>query len=222
SFSDSKVNLVGAFGRSFFKFPNSFQKHREKPKKKKMKGKREVIRQNQFSNKSIFLYGFNSKNNHCKYLKFLPNTTEIFGFYEKFLQFFLFKFLRNLSKNLQIKNTPLIPISRRYLKILPTTEIFNFSEIFFGPIEILENLTQIILFLYIVKLVFILMKINRHKNLFRQYLLVFSKHIYLFFVYPVYVGTGNALNIIKIFWPDRKKLACLNFGTPIIKFKLCP
>ncbi|KAF0771733.1 hypothetical protein FWK35_00006373 [Aphis craccivora] len=27
------MNLVGAFGRSFFEFPNSFQKHREKPKK---------------------------------------------------------------------------------------------------------------------------------------------------------------------------------------------
>ncbi|KAF0759445.1 Uncharacterized protein FWK35_00013315, partial [Aphis craccivora] len=34
SFSDSKVNLVGALGRSFFEFPNSFQKHRENQKKK--------------------------------------------------------------------------------------------------------------------------------------------------------------------------------------------
>ncbi|KAF0746232.1 Uncharacterized protein FWK35_00031401 [Aphis craccivora] len=33
SFSDSKVILVGALGRSFFEFPNIFQKHREKPKK---------------------------------------------------------------------------------------------------------------------------------------------------------------------------------------------
>ncbi|KAF0699214.1 Uncharacterized protein FWK35_00033888 [Aphis craccivora] len=33
SFSGSKVNLVGALGRSFFEIPNSFQKHREKPKK---------------------------------------------------------------------------------------------------------------------------------------------------------------------------------------------
>ncbi|KAF0757145.1 Uncharacterized protein FWK35_00013362 [Aphis craccivora] len=31
--SDSKLNLVGALGRSFFEFPNSFQKRREKPKK---------------------------------------------------------------------------------------------------------------------------------------------------------------------------------------------
>ncbi|KAF0765268.1 Uncharacterized protein FWK35_00037028 [Aphis craccivora] len=32
--SDSKMNLVGALERSFFKFPNSFQKGREKPKNK--------------------------------------------------------------------------------------------------------------------------------------------------------------------------------------------
>ncbi|KAF0746001.1 Uncharacterized protein FWK35_00033765 [Aphis craccivora] len=35
SFSGSKVNLVGALGRSFFEIPNSFQKHWDKPKKKK-------------------------------------------------------------------------------------------------------------------------------------------------------------------------------------------
>ncbi|KAF0757232.1 hypothetical protein FWK35_00016377 [Aphis craccivora] len=33
--SDSKMNLVSALGRSFFEFLNSFQKRREKPKKKK-------------------------------------------------------------------------------------------------------------------------------------------------------------------------------------------
>ncbi|KAF0768478.1 Uncharacterized protein FWK35_00005814 [Aphis craccivora] len=32
--SNSKMNLVGALSRSFFEFPNSFQKRREKPKKK--------------------------------------------------------------------------------------------------------------------------------------------------------------------------------------------
>ncbi|KAF0771804.1 Uncharacterized protein FWK35_00005474 [Aphis craccivora] len=32
--SDSKMNLVGALGRSFFEISNSFQKRREKPKKK--------------------------------------------------------------------------------------------------------------------------------------------------------------------------------------------
>ncbi|KAF0755193.1 Uncharacterized protein FWK35_00020907 [Aphis craccivora] len=31
--SVSKMNLVGALGRSFFEFPNSFQKRWEKPKK---------------------------------------------------------------------------------------------------------------------------------------------------------------------------------------------
>ncbi|KAF0764426.1 hypothetical protein FWK35_00022048 [Aphis craccivora] len=30
--SDRKMNLVGALERSFFEFPNSFQKCREKPK----------------------------------------------------------------------------------------------------------------------------------------------------------------------------------------------
>ncbi|KAF0758455.1 Uncharacterized protein FWK35_00016391, partial [Aphis craccivora] len=29
---------------------------------------------NQFSTKSIFLYGCNSETNHCKYLKFSPNV----------------------------------------------------------------------------------------------------------------------------------------------------
>ncbi|KAF0712299.1 Uncharacterized protein FWK35_00038262, partial [Aphis craccivora] len=33
--SDGKMNLIDALGRSFFEFPNSFQKRREKPKKKK-------------------------------------------------------------------------------------------------------------------------------------------------------------------------------------------
>ncbi|KAF0763406.1 Uncharacterized protein FWK35_00014258, partial [Aphis craccivora] len=75
--SDSKMNLVGALGRSFFEILDSFQKHREKPKKKPA-----IFTQNQFSTKSIFFYGCNSKTNHCKYLKFSPNfyvsTTEIF------------------------------------------------------------------------------------------------------------------------------------------------
>ncbi|KAF0749895.1 hypothetical protein FWK35_00025865 [Aphis craccivora] len=32
--SDSKMNLVGSLGRSFFEFNNCFLKRREKPKKK--------------------------------------------------------------------------------------------------------------------------------------------------------------------------------------------
>ncbi|KAF0702576.1 Uncharacterized protein FWK35_00025123, partial [Aphis craccivora] len=62
---------VGALGRSFFEIPNSFQKRREKPKKNY--GKTGIFTQNQFSTKSIFLYGCNSKTNHYKYLKFSPN-----------------------------------------------------------------------------------------------------------------------------------------------------
>ncbi|KAF0764365.1 Uncharacterized protein FWK35_00010337, partial [Aphis craccivora] len=33
-----------------------------------------IFTQNQFSTKSIFLYGCNSKTNDCKYLKFSPNV----------------------------------------------------------------------------------------------------------------------------------------------------
>ncbi|KAF0760665.1 Uncharacterized protein FWK35_00014996 [Aphis craccivora] len=45
---------------------------REKPKKNDRK--MGIFTQNQFSTKTIFLYGFNSKNNHCKNLKFSPNV----------------------------------------------------------------------------------------------------------------------------------------------------
>ncbi|KAF0754195.1 Uncharacterized protein FWK35_00021807 [Aphis craccivora] len=45
--SDGKMNLVGVLGRSFFEIPNSFQKHREKPKKK-IKEKREFLRKTSF------------------------------------------------------------------------------------------------------------------------------------------------------------------------------
>ncbi|KAF0773927.1 Uncharacterized protein FWK35_00000467, partial [Aphis craccivora] len=49
---------------------------------------------NQFSTKSIFLYGCNSKTNHCKYLKFSPNVNVsviyiMFNF-QKFLTFELY------------------------------------------------------------------------------------------------------------------------------------
>ncbi|KAF0761769.1 hypothetical protein FWK35_00010590, partial [Aphis craccivora] len=54
----------------FVTFSNSFQKNREK----KNYGKTGIFTQNQFSSKSIFLYGCNSKINHCKYLKFSPNV----------------------------------------------------------------------------------------------------------------------------------------------------
>ncbi|KAF0770037.1 Uncharacterized protein FWK35_00008075, partial [Aphis craccivora] len=41
--------------------------------KKKNYGKTGIFTKNQFSTKSIFFYGCNSKTNHCKYLKFSPN-----------------------------------------------------------------------------------------------------------------------------------------------------
>ncbi|KAF0755023.1 Uncharacterized protein FWK35_00007090, partial [Aphis craccivora] len=64
--------------------------------KKKSDGKTGIFTQNQFSTKSIFLYGCNSKTNHCKYLKFSPNVYVIK--FSKMFDFFRFKFLRNLSK----------------------------------------------------------------------------------------------------------------------------
>ncbi|KAF0757009.1 Uncharacterized protein FWK35_00011853, partial [Aphis craccivora] len=58
--------MILCFGGS-----NSFQKRREKPKKND--GKTRIFKQNKFSTKSIFLYGCNSKTNHCKFLKFSTN-----------------------------------------------------------------------------------------------------------------------------------------------------
>ncbi|KAF0761993.1 Uncharacterized protein FWK35_00016169 [Aphis craccivora] len=43
-------------------------------KTKKNDEKTGIFTQNQFSTKSIFFYGCNSKTNHCKYLKFSPNV----------------------------------------------------------------------------------------------------------------------------------------------------
>ncbi|KAF0762047.1 Uncharacterized protein FWK35_00005912 [Aphis craccivora] len=51
--SYSKINLVGALGRSFFEFPNSFQKRREK-QKKKIKKKREFLRKTNFRPNQCF------------------------------------------------------------------------------------------------------------------------------------------------------------------------
>ncbi|KAF0769759.1 Uncharacterized protein FWK35_00003557, partial [Aphis craccivora] len=93
-------------------FPTVFKKI-EKKKKKRKTG---IFTQNQFSTKSIFLYGCNSKTNNCKYLKFPSNI----------------KFLRNMSKMLKFaklkrndndlsSNDFKYFISRRYLTILPNT-----------------------------------------------------------------------------------------------------
>ncbi|KAF0748639.1 Uncharacterized protein FWK35_00033853, partial [Aphis craccivora] len=55
---------------------NIFQQFSKKSRKTKKKndGKTGSFTQNLFSTKSIFLYGCNSKTNHCKYLKFSPSV----------------------------------------------------------------------------------------------------------------------------------------------------
>ncbi|KAF0710642.1 Uncharacterized protein FWK35_00032889 [Aphis craccivora] len=58
--------------------------------------------------KKIFLYGCNSKTNHCKYLKLSPNLN-----FQNILTFFDSNFYEICRKR-EICN-----ISRRYLKILP-------------------------------------------------------------------------------------------------------
>ncbi|KAF0688153.1 Uncharacterized protein FWK35_00034169 [Aphis craccivora] len=60
--SDRKVNVVCTLGGQ-----NAGKNQ------KKSYGKTGIFTQNKFSTKSIFLYGFNSKTNHCKFLKFSPN-----------------------------------------------------------------------------------------------------------------------------------------------------
>ncbi|KAF0766372.1 Uncharacterized protein FWK35_00012000 [Aphis craccivora] len=69
-------NFGGGFRCKKFKskhFPTVFKKI-EKNKKKKNDGKTGNFTQYQFSTKSIFLYGCNSKTYHCKYFKFSPNV----------------------------------------------------------------------------------------------------------------------------------------------------
>ncbi|KAE9522876.1 hypothetical protein AGLY_016687 [Aphis glycines] len=75
-----------------------FSKKSRKTKKKKNDGKTGIFTQNQFLTESIFLYGCNSKTNHCKYLKFSPNVYVIP--YELFL--FVDKIFLAQSKYLKI------------------------------------------------------------------------------------------------------------------------
>ncbi|KAF0763008.1 Uncharacterized protein FWK35_00013125 [Aphis craccivora] len=70
--SNSKMNLVGILGRSFLNFKIVFKSPGKKPKKKLRKNGNFYAKQ--FSTKSIFLYGFNSKTYHCKYLKISSNV----------------------------------------------------------------------------------------------------------------------------------------------------
>ncbi|KAE9532729.1 hypothetical protein AGLY_009810 [Aphis glycines] len=83
-------------------FPTVFKKI--KKNKKKSDGKTRIFTQNQFLTKSIFLYGYNSKTNHCKYLKFSPHVyvtiTEIFDFSQNF---FSNKNISDGQKNLKIE-----------------------------------------------------------------------------------------------------------------------
>ncbi|KAF0747681.1 hypothetical protein FWK35_00029485 [Aphis craccivora] len=54
---------------------NIFQQFSKKSRKtKKNDRKTGIFTQNKFLTKSIFLYGCNSKTNHCKFLKFSPNN----------------------------------------------------------------------------------------------------------------------------------------------------
>ncbi|KAF0749706.1 Uncharacterized protein FWK35_00023694 [Aphis craccivora] len=71
SFSGSKVNLVGAL-RSFFEFPNNFQKHRKKQNKLRNKGN--------FYAKSVF-----DQINFLYYLLFYRYYYIIFFYNSKFL-----------------------------------------------------------------------------------------------------------------------------------------
>ncbi|KAF0761912.1 Uncharacterized protein FWK35_00009520 [Aphis craccivora] len=66
----SKVNIFRQFSKKI-----------EKNKKKK-DGKTGIFTQNQYSTKSIFFYGCNSKTNHCKYTSLLTVPYEFSNFYE--------------------------------------------------------------------------------------------------------------------------------------------
>ncbi|KAF0750067.1 Uncharacterized protein FWK35_00011251 [Aphis craccivora] len=70
--SDSKMNLVGALERSFFEFPNNFQKRWGKTKKK-IKEKRELLRKTSFRPNRFFYIVFKFLQNLSKTQKFSIN-----------------------------------------------------------------------------------------------------------------------------------------------------
>ncbi|KAF0756206.1 Uncharacterized protein FWK35_00018795 [Aphis craccivora] len=76
----------------------------------KVKKKRGFLRKTSFRPNRFFLYGCNSKTNHCKYLKFSPNVYVIINRPLKFSIFMRIFFEVSLK----------FSISHRYLKILPT------------------------------------------------------------------------------------------------------
>ncbi|KAF0753988.1 Uncharacterized protein FWK35_00026298, partial [Aphis craccivora] len=88
------MNLVGTLRRSFFEFPNSFQKRREKPKKSNRKTG--IFTQNQFSTKSIFYMVVIQKLITVKTCNFHQIFMSVID--KKILDDLKFKFLRNLSK----------------------------------------------------------------------------------------------------------------------------
>ncbi|KAF0746612.1 Uncharacterized protein FWK35_00014471 [Aphis craccivora] len=117
------MNLFGALRRSFFEIFNSFQSTEKNQKKND--GKTEIFTQNQFSTKLIFLYGCNSKTNHCKYLKFSLNVyvSVIYidsNFYE----------ICRKRENLQYKTVNKIFLAQsKYLKIIIHTVVITHHDI---------------------------------------------------------------------------------------------
>ncbi|KAE9536772.1 hypothetical protein AGLY_006834, partial [Aphis glycines] len=107
----SLTNFEGGFRRQseypwYIKQAKIFKKIEKN--KKKNDGKTKIFTQNQFSTESIFLYGCNSKTNHCKYLKFSPNiyvsVIYILLNFQKILTFFdVGKKILDDQKNLKIQ-----------------------------------------------------------------------------------------------------------------------
>ncbi|KAE9533797.1 hypothetical protein AGLY_008876 [Aphis glycines] len=124
-------------------FPTVFKKIEKN--KKKNDGKTGIFTQNQFSTESIFLYGCNSKTNHCKYLKCSPNiyVTFIVQIFTKSVENAKIRKVKNTTLSfpwvflqVSIKKTRSIiigkilsAIRRRYLKILPHLN-FKFRQKF--------------------------------------------------------------------------------------------
>ncbi|KAF0714760.1 Uncharacterized protein FWK35_00024691, partial [Aphis craccivora] len=116
--SDRKMNLVGALGRSYFEFRNSFQKRREKPKKKEIKEKWEFLRKTSFRPNRFFYMVVIQKLITCYQYKIkFSNIVD-----KKILDDQRFKFLRNLSKTQKFANWRFI-----YIAIIKAFEnLFSF------------------------------------------------------------------------------------------------
>ncbi|KAF0706674.1 Reverse transcriptase domain-containing protein [Aphis craccivora] len=113
---------------------------REKPKKND--GKTGIFTQNKFSTKSIFLYGFNSKTNHCKFLKFSSNIYVSVIYiqlnFQNILTFFDDSIVPNYYPPLNICYTQLhIPPSLSYTELSYDWSNGNYNAILshLGPID---------------------------------------------------------------------------------------